>query len=267
MNGNTRAPSISLEDAAPKGTEKAPSHLVYSAIGCGVFLLLWWLVTLNKESSLNGFNPADTFHSLLHLLNNQRFWESMGSTLLRLCGGLAIASIVGVVVGLFLGFSRRCQEITYIPFQLLRMISPLSWTPVAIIVLGVGSAPVYFLVAVAAVWPVIINTAAGVRSADPQWVALVQCLGAKDLEVIQYVLLRAALPSLLVGFQLALGIAWIVIVPAEMLGVASGLGYMILDFRDVSDYSSIMALILVIGALGIALDLPIRYAVKKAGWN
>ena len=71
----------------------------------------------------------------------------------------------------------------------------------------------------------------------------------------------------MVGFQLALGVAWIVIVPAEMLGVASGLGYMILDFRDVNDYASIMALILIIGLLGLMLDYPLRYLANLTRWN
>jgi NitT/TauT family transport system permease protein len=178
-----------------------------------------------------------------------------------------MAALVGVPVGLAIGYFSWCNELTYVPFQVLRMISPLSWTPVAIILLGVGSAPVYFLVAIAAVWPIILNTAAGVRAAEPGWLDAARCLGAGDSQLLRFVLIRAALPHIITGLQLATGVAWIVLVPAEMLGVASGLGYMILDFRDVNDYSSIMALILVIGALGLLLDWPYRLAGRWARWH
>ncbi len=238
-------------------------EFAYYILGCLTVLLLWWLVSRTPECPLYRFNPISTGGALLVLLANPRFWQGLLETMQRLGTGLGIAALIGVPVGLITGYFIRANQFTYIPFQFLRMISPLAWTPVAIILLGIGSGPVYFLVSIAAVWPIIINTAQGVRVADKQWTEVARCLGAGDWGIIRHVLIRATLPSVLVGIQLALGVAWIVIVPAEMLGVASGLGYMILDFRDVNDYPSIMALILVIGALGLCLDFPLRFAAKK----
>jgi len=239
------------------------SQFVFYILGCLTAVLIWWLVSKDPQSLLYRFNPADTCKALLILLVSHQFWQGLLETMSRLGIGIGIAAVVGIPIGLITGYFARAQEFTYIPFQFLRMISPLSWTPIAIILLGIGSAPVYFLVGIAAVWPIILNTAAGVRAAEKQWLEVGRCLGANDWQTICFILIRATMPSILVGIQLALGIAWVVIVPAEMLGVASGLGYMILDFRDVNDYASIMALILVIGILGLCLDLPLRYFSSK----
>ena len=233
------------------------------ALGVFGFCFMWWLVTESTDSSIGRFGPQATVVGLKQIVVSPRFWQGLLESLKRLLGGLLIAACIGVPLGVFVGYSRWVQSFTYLPFQFLRMISPLSWTPVAIILLGIGAAPVYFLVSVASIWPIIINTSAGVRNVDPKLKEVAQCLGAKDLEIILYVVARSALPSVIVGLQLALGIAWIVLVPAEMLGVASGLGYMILDFRDVNDYGAITALIVIIGFLGVLLDLPLRLMVAR----
>ena len=230
-------------------------------------LFLWWFFTKSPDSNLYRFHPHATFEALRDLVFNVRYWQGISETMIRLIGGLSIAILIGIPVGLLIGYFIIAHQLTYISFQFLRMISPLSWTPVAIILFGIGSGPVYFLVAIAAVWPVIINTAAGVRTANKQWIEVAQCLGANDWGVIRNILVRASLPSVLTGIQLALGVAWIVLVPAEMLGVSSGLGYMILDFRDVNDYGSIMGIIITIGVLGLASDLPLRAALKAVSWN
>jgi len=239
------------------------SAAAFYVLGCLTVLALWWLASCRPDSLLYRFGLEPTSKALVALLVSPRFWQGLGETMQRLGIGLGIAAVIGLPVGLITGYFARAGQFTYVPFQFLRMISPLSWTPVAIILLGIGSGPVYFPVAVPAVLPIILNTAAGFRAAYKQWTDVARCLGAGHWQIIRFVLLRATLPSILVGIQLALGVAWIVIVPAEMLGVASGLGYMILDFRDVNDYGSIMALILVIGFLGLALDLPLRLAAKK----
>ena len=236
-------------------------------LGICITIVVWWVATKFGGESLAKFAPDLTASALREQLSNGRFWEGVWATLQRLGVGLGIAFIIGFPVGLAVGYSPRANQLSYVSFQFLRMISPLSWTPVAIILLGLGSEPVYFLISIAAVWPIIINTAAGVRAADAQWIEVVRCLGAGHWEILRHVLIRAALPNVLVGLQLALGVAWIVIVPAEMLGVSSGLGYMILDFRDVNDYASIMAVIVVIGLIGVMLDLPLRTAIRRASWD
>jgi len=125
-------------------------------------------------------------------------------------------------------------------------------------VLGVGDAPVYFLLAFAAVWPLMLATAAGVAQLDPNWMLLGRSLSATRWEVIWRLVLPGITAQILTGVRLAIGIIWIVLVPAEMLGVSAGLGYFILDTRDRLAYSELTAAIILIGLLGYALDYLAR---------
>jgi NitT/TauT family transport system permease protein len=161
------------------------------------------------------------------------------------------------------GSTRWFRELTSASFQFLRMVSPLSWMPIAVMALGVGEAPVVFLVAYAAMWPVMLNVASGVQAIDPQWWLLAQSLGASRTERLWHVTIPAVAGHLLTGLRLAIGIVWIVLVPAEMLGVDAGLGYFILDTRDRMAYGELMATILFIGLMGFALDWLARLAHRR----
>jgi NitT/TauT family transport system permease protein len=143
------------------------------------------------------------------------------------------------------------------------MISPLSWMPIAVMALGVGDAPVYFLLTFAAVWPIVLNTAAGVRQLEPSWLQLASSLAATRTETLLHVTLPGIVGHVLTGARLAVGIVWIVLVPCEMLGVSAGLGYYILDTRDRMAYSELMALVILIGILGFALDYTLRKLSKR----
>nr|WP_272874501.1 ABC transporter permease subunit [Paracoccus shandongensis] len=166
-------------------------------------------------------------------------------------------------MGLLVGASRLAEAATTPAFQFLRMISPLSWMPIAVMVFGVGDAPIYFLLGFAALWPILLNTAAGVRQLDPQWLLLSQSLAATRWETLSRVILPGVLPQVLTGLRLAIGITWIVLVPCEMLGVQAGLGYFILDTRDRLAYDQLMAVVLVIGLLGYGLDALARAAIRR----
>jgi NitT/TauT family transport system permease protein len=237
------------------------------ALGLLVGLTAWWAVTAllpEPGSLLARFGPGDAFPALGRLVTSEHGLGHLAVTLRRLLVGLGLATAVGIPIGLAVGTSRRVAQATGPLFQLTRMISPLAWTPVAIIVFGVGDAPVYFLVAVAAVWPVLIGTAAGVEALDRGWLLVSRSLGATWLEQLRTIVLPGIRGHVATGLRVALGIAWVVIVPAEMLGVDSGLGYAILDARDRLAYDELMALILLIGAAGFVLD-ALAQRVARAG--
>ncbi|MFO7074010.1 ABC transporter permease subunit, partial [Pseudomonas aeruginosa] len=118
---------------------------------------------------------------------------------------------------------------------------------IAVMLMGVGDQPIYFLLAFAALWPILLNTAAGVRQLDPRWLQLSRSLAATPWETLRRVILPGILGHVLTGVRLAIGILWIVLVPCEMLGVSAGLGYYILDTRDRLAYSELMAMVLLIG--------------------
>lgn len=170
---------------------------------------------------------------------------------------------VGFPLGLLIGSAPRFRWASTPPVQFLRMVSPLSWAPVAVALFGVGHAPVIFLVAIAAVWPVALNTASGVAALDPLHVRVARTLGATRPEILRTVVLPSIRPFTMTGVRLALGIAWVVIVPAEMLGVSSGLGYEILNARDRLAYDEMLVVILLIGLIGIALDTLAQWLLRE----
>lgn len=241
------------------------SPVVLPVAGLAVLLALWWLGTtvLTDESSfVRRFAPADAFEALLSLVTSGELWPHLLASMRRVLVGLAISAAVGVPVGLLVGSSRAVTQLSSVSFQFLRMISPLSWTPLAIILFGIGDMPVYFLVAIGAVWPVILNTAAGVAALDPRWLAVGRSLGADRRELVTSIVWPGIRSHMLTGLRLSVGLAWIILVPAEMLGVDSGLGYLILDSRDRLAYGDVMAVILVIGLCGCALDLGARWLFR-----
>lgn len=233
------------------------TRLVLGLTGLLVLIALWGAGThwLQASIGLAGLlSPGETFKSLYELLVQNQLTLHTLTSMQRVLIGLGLALLLGVPIGLAVGTSRALENCTGSAFQFLRMISPLSWMPIAVMVFGIGDAPIYFLLTFAAVWPIILNTAAGVRQLDPKWLMLAKSLSATRREVLFKIVLPGILGHILTGVRLAIGIIWIVLVPCEMLGVSSGLGYFILDTRDRLAYSELMAVIVLIGALGFMLD-------------
>jgi NitT/TauT family transport system permease protein len=229
-------------------------------------ILLWWISTdvwSVDNPILGAMSPVDAVDALTKQLIGGSIVETVAVSLGRLLGGLLIATVIGVILGLAIGSRKRVDEATSVIIQFLRMVSPLAWTPIAIVLFGIGSPPVVFLIAIAAVWPVTMNTVAGVRALDPNWGLLARSLGATPFEILKTIVVPGIRPHVLTGIRLALGVAWIVIVPAEMLGVDSGLGYQILNARDQLDYSLLAAIMLLIGVIGYSLDWLTQWSFKR----
>ena len=229
--------------------------------GLAALLALWWLgtdVLAPAGGMARRFAPGPTFVSLGELLTGSDLPMHVWVSLRRIAVGLGLALAIGVPLGLAIGSYRRLEAAVSPAMQFLRMISPLSWMPIAVMVFGVGDDPVYFLLTFAAVWPIVLNTAAGVQQLDARWLQLAQSVAATRWETLWHVILPGVLGHILTGVRLAIGILWIVLVPCEMLGVSAGMGYFILDTRDRLAYSELMAMVLLIGVLGFALDALAR---------
>ncbi len=226
-------------------------------VGIALVLALWWagsVLLVQRTPVAAAFAPLPSFIALGHLLAGPDIWHHALLSLQRVAIGLLLAIAFGVPLGVLTGLWRGFAQATTPVFQFLRMISPLSWMPIAVMVLGVGDLPVYFLLAFAAVWPILLSTAAGVAQIDPHWLMLARGLSATRRETVLRVVLPGITAHILTGVRLAIGIIWIVLVPAEMLGVSAGLGYFVLDTRDRLAYSELMAAVVLIGALGYLLD-------------
>ena len=247
--------------------KQGPWRPAILALGGLVLLVVAWqlgvmLLKLNMPI-VGRFAPLPTLNSLLFLLGDAGIYGHILASLQRVLIGLALALLIGVPVGLLLGRSRLAEQLSGGAFQLLRMISPLSWMPIAVMVFGVGDAPIYFLLTFAAVWPIILNTSAGVKAIDRNWLQLGASLSATRWETLRSIIFPAVLGHILTGLRLAIGVVWIVLVPCEMLGVNEGLGYFILDTRDRLAYSELMAAVVLIGLIGWLLDALARWLHRR----
>lgn len=234
--------------------------------GLLVLVVLWQLGIWQLQQKLplaRLLAPVPALETLIELVTSGEILGDVAASLRRVLVSLSLALLAGIPVGLAVGFWRRFDSATSDTFQFLRMISPLSWMPIAIMIFGIGDQPVYFLLCMGAVWPIILNTAAGVRNLDPGWLMLAQSMSASRLEMLLRVVLPGILGSILTGTRLAIGMIWVLLVPCEMLGVTSGLGYFILDTRDRLAYSELMAVIVLIGILGYLLDSLARSLQRR----
>jgi len=249
-----------------RGIRRAVDRVVWPVVGLALAVALWSLGARqlsDVEAIRSAFAPTAGFAALGRLLADGALWEHILLSLQRIGISLLLALLIAVPLGVWVGLSPLFAKLTGTLFQFLRMVSPLSWMPLAVMALGVGEAPVVFLLTFAAVWPILLNTAAGVAALDRSWLQLAHSLSATRSEVVRHIVLPGIVTHVLTGFRLALGIAWIVLVPAEMLGVSAGMGYFILDTRDRLAYDELMAGIVVIGCLGFALDVAARAATAR----
>lgn len=231
------------------------------AVGLLIAWAAWSLLTspiAGLNPVLEFFSPSRSLQTLARVLQEQRTWTHVVVSLRRVAVGLGIACLAGVPSGLLLGRLPWLDRASSVVIQFIRMISPISWMPIAVMVLGIGDAPIYFLLAVSAVWPILLSTAEGTRRVDRRWIEMARSLGATEREILRHVIVPAIASHVVTGLRLGLGVAWIVLVPAEMLGVRAGLGYAILDARDRLAYPEVMAIVLLIGCLGWSMDTLIR---------
>ncbi len=245
--------------------------LIIKLVGVGIFLLLWHLLGFSIANnpdlaSFADFAPGPTFTALIQMVANGELLQNALPSLSRIGYGISYAFLFGIPVGLLIGLYKTLNDTTYLPFQFLRMISPLAWMPIAVMLFSTWDTAIIFLITMAAIWPLVLSSSASVRRIEPNWFAVARNLGANEFQLFFRVVLPAVLYDIFNGLRLSIGIAWVVIVPAEYLGVSSGLGYAINDARDTLEYDRLSAYVLSIGLIGFSLDSICTSITKKVNW-
>ena len=215
-------------------------------------------------------SPMNVEAGVVELLHKHVLWAYILDSLRRVALGFATAVLVGIPLGLWLGWNAAAYQVFNPVLQILRPISPIAWIPVAIIFFGVGDRAAIFLVFLASFFPIVLASISGVSSVPPVLRRAGRNFGLSTLELLRRVIFPAALPQILVGVRVALGIAWLVVVAAEMVAVDSGLGYLVIDSRNSGKrYDLVVAAMLIIGIIGLALDLIFRNVerIKSVRWG
>ena len=225
-----------------------------SLVLIGVLLAAWWLVVRRTGSAIFP-TPAQVVTGTIELIADGTLWEHITASLGRVCAGFSLAIVLAVPLGLCMGRIHGVYRTLNPIVQMLRPISPIAWIPIAILWFGVGNASPIFLIFISSVFPMIVQTAAGVHTIDPRYLLAAENFGAPRAKLLFRVIIPAILPELIVGMRIALGIAWLVVVAAEMVALRSGLGYLIMDSRNAGNrYDLVIAGMIIIGVIGLLLD-------------
>jgi ABC-type nitrate/sulfonate/bicarbonate transport system permease component len=190
-----------------------------------------------------------------HLLHRHMVYS-----LCRVALGYAVALALAIPLGLLLGWSTRMLRIFHPAIELVRPIPPLAWIPIAILWFGIGMKSAAFIIFLGAFFPILLNTISGVVSISPTLIEAARTLHAREKDIFLKVLLPGAVPSIIVGMRIGIGIGWMTLVAAEFTGVKEGygLGYMIMTARDLQRPDEILAGMLVIGLIGLLIDMGLR---------
>jgi len=241
---------------------RSPGGLGRIALPAGVaFLLLlaWHGVCRLGWVDADTPTPTQTLGALVQLIRSDRLWTDCIASLFRVSWGFFLAAGVAIPLGLWVGWSTRGFVALNPIVQGLRPISPIAWIPFAILWFGIGDKAGIFLIFYAAFFPITVGTMAAVRHISLVHRRSAENFGLRGMQLFRRVVLPAALPQILTSLRIALGVAWLVIVAAEMVGMDSGLGYLINDARNMGKrYDLVAATMIVIGMIGILLDALIR---------
>lgn len=231
---------------------------ILSLVGIATLVALWGAaIRLGGSPILPG--PWKVVLGFVDLLRRGLLAKHVVASLFRVTWGYVTAVLLGVPVGLGLGWWRRGERTVNPLLQLLRPISPLAWIPISILWFGVGDGGAVFIIFLASLLPITVTAMQAVASVPKVHLQAGRNFGLSSWELLLRIIFPSVVPQLIVGMRLSLGVAWLVVVAAEMLAVNSGLGFLIVDARNAGNrYDLVVAGMVLIGIIGLLLDLAMR---------
>jgi ABC-type nitrate/sulfonate/bicarbonate transport system permease component len=223
-------------------------------------ILLVWQFASSRDSNLalQLPPPTDILSATLELLKKGQLQTDILASLSRVGKALLAALLVGIPLGALLGGSRPFAWSFEPVMNFFRPIPPLAWIPLSILWFGIGDLQNEYIIFLAAVFPILVNTMEGVRDVDKQLVRASRTLGASSAAIVFTVILPAALPQMVVGFRIGTGIAWMALVAGELVAATNGLGYLINQGRYLFRSDYVIVGMVAIGLIGLLLDSAIR---------
>jgi NitT/TauT family transport system permease protein len=256
------APVAKRHLAAPRVRERMLDILLPLGVGAG--LLVLWHVLVKVSGSILFPLPLEVLNGIGELAQKGVLFKFIVASLFRVTWGFFLGVAVGVPLGMFLGWFSLASKALNPLIQVLRPISPIAWIPIAILWFGVTDLAPIFLIFLASVFPIAVATMAAVQNMQPVYLRAAQNFGLSKFELFRRVIFPSALPQILTGLRIALGIAWLVVVAAEMIAVNSGLGFLIIEARNAGKrYDLVVAGMLMIGLIGLTLDIIVRQLEKS----
>jgi NitT/TauT family transport system permease protein len=219
-----------------------------------LLIAVWWMIVARSDSPIFP-TPWQVVAGAWDLARDGTLLDHIQASLLRVGLGFGLAFLVAIPLGLWMGWVSGAYYTLNPLFQMLRPISPIAWIPVAILWFGVGNLSPVFLIFISSVFPMIVQTTMGVRTIDRRYLRAAANFGVSRSVLFRRVVFPAVLPEIIVGMRIGIGVAWLVVVAAEMIALNSGLGYLIMDSRNAGNrYDLVIASMIIIGVIGLLLD-------------
>ncbi|BBH48577.1 taurine ABC transporter permease TauC [Pseudomonas sp. KU43P] len=264
-------PVVGKRDAHARPAVKASRPLStrwISTLTLASLLLAWWLVTAaGWIEPLFLPSPGDILAKGWALLTqgymDASLWQHLGASLGRIGLALAAAALTAIPVGIAIGYNRVARGILDPLIEFYRPIPPLAYLPLIVIWCGIGELSKVLLIYLAIFAPIAIATATGVRTVDPARLRAAQSLGATRAQLIRHVILPSALPDILTGIRIGLGVGWSTLVAAELIAATSGLGFMVQSAAQFLVTDVVVLGILLIALIAFALEMGLRALQRK----
>lgn len=208
--------------------------------------------------------PSQVGETLYYLAASGELWRHIGVSLARVAAGFVLGAGLALLVGAWVGLSRRAEAYLEPSFQALRAIPSLAWVPLLLLWLGIDETPKVVLIALGAFFPVYLALLAGIRNVDRKLVEVGHLHRLSAFALTRRILLPAALPNLFTGLRGALSLSWMFLVAAELIAATRGLGYLLSDGRETSRPDLVIAAILLLAVLGKLSDSLLKYLEDRA---
>jgi sulfonate transport system permease protein len=238
---------------------KKPLNLwlrILLSISAPVAILLVWQIAGLKGCINQAILP--TLEKVItvakDLILNGTLWENIAVSLGRVMKGFVIGSVLGIVVGIIMGLSQVVYTILQTLVGIFRPIPMIAWIPLFILWIGIGDGFKITLIALGTFWSVLLNTIHGIQSVDPKLLEVASALEKNRFIMIRKIILPAALPAILTGLRLGMGVAWSSVVASEMIAASKGIGYMIMFAREMAQPAKLMVGVFTIGLVGLLID-------------
>ncbi|MDF2922360.1 MAG: ssuC 11 [Paenibacillaceae bacterium] len=213
-------------------------------------------------------SPLKAWQRVLKLLESGVLLENVAASLQRVVTGFAIAAVLAIVLGIAVGWSKVMERLFDVIIQVLKPIPPIAWIPLAILWFNIGEASKLYIIFIGAFFPVFVNVVDGIRQIDSKYIEVAQIYKLPWHKLVLQVIIPGSLPSIMTGLRVGLGVAWVCVVAAELIAAESGVGYMIMDARNLAQTDTMIVGMLTIGVIGKLMDSILKKVESLfAGWR
>lgn len=239
---------------------------VLGVVSIGGVLLAWHLATLYKLDLYVRFNniptPAQVFEKVIEVNQSAKFLTSIGISVRRILLGFAVATLLGVAMGVLIGRYRAMRQLCLPALEVFRPIPAIAWVPMSIMLWPSNEVSIVFITFIGAFFPILLNTVHGVQAIDPVLLRAARSLGASEGRLVWHVVLPGALPHIFTGLAVGMGVAWVSLIAAEMISGQFGIGYFTWEAYSLITYAEIALGMITIGVLGLLCSGAIRLAAR-----